>query len=134
MLRIAGHEFHSRPCTVPCGNELGIGTVLPDTIDLETTADLQSATELEILDDKTGRLREAYHVTSWYGMEFVESRGLKGIVFYWKVSWYDEASVLQYELSQLQKENEELRQNNADLTEATIELASIIGDTETSEM
>lgn len=134
MLRISGHTFSGRPCTVPCGNELGIGVCLPGPIDLETQADLQNATELEVLDDKTGRLSEAYHLTSWYGIESVESHAFTGLAFYWKVSWYDEVSVMQYVASQLKSENETLRKNNADLTAGIIELGSILGGTDTSDM
>lgn len=128
MMRVAGHVFEGRPCTVPCGNELGVGACFPNPFTPEMIEEFQNATELEVLDDRTGMLSESYHLTSWYAVEAVDPFEFDGLAFYWKVSWYDEADILKLQVQQLELENEELRQTNADLTEAAIELASIIGD------
>lgn len=135
MMRIAGHVFEGRPSSVPCGdNEIGIGACFPNPISMETLEELQNATELEVLDNRTQRLVSSYHLTSWYGMDNVELYNFSGVALRWRVSWYDEADLLGYYISLLEAQNAELREQNADLTNATIELASIIGDAETSEM
>ena len=135
MMRIAGHVFEGRPSSVPCGdNEIGIGACFPNPISMETLEELQNATELEVLDNRTQRLVSSYHLTSWYGMDNVELYNFSGVALRWRVSWYDEADLLGYYISLLEAQNAELREQNADLTNATIELASIIGNAETSEM
>ena len=135
MMRIAGHVFEGRPSSVPCGdNEIGIGACFSNPISIETLEELQNATELEVLDNRTQRLVSSYHLTSWYGMDNVELYNFSGVALRWRVSWYDEADLLGYYISLLEAQNAELREQNADLTDATIELASIIGDAETSEM
>lgn len=135
MMRIAGHVFEGRPSSVPCGdNEIGIGACFPNPISMETLEELQNATELEVLDNRTQRLVSSYHLTSWYGMDSVELYNFSGVALRWRVSWYDEADLLGYYISLLEAQNAELREQNADLTDATLELASIIGNAETSEM
>ena len=135
MMRIAGHVFEGRPSSVPCGdNEIGIGACFPNPISMETLEELQNATELEVLDNRTQRLVSSYHLTSWYGMDNVELYNFSGVALRWRVSWYDEADLLGYYISLLEAQNAELREQNADLTDATIELASIVGNAETSEM
>lgn len=135
MMRIAGHVFEGRPSSVPCGeDEIGIGACFPNPISMETLEELQNATELEVLDNRTQRLVSSYHLTSWYGMDNVELYNFSGVALRWRVSWYDEADLLGYYISLLEAQNAELREENADLTDATLELASIIGNAETSEM
>ena len=135
MMRIAGHVFEGRPSSVPCGdNEIGIGACFSNPISIETLEELQNATELEVLDNRTQRLVSSYHLTSWYGMDNVELYNFSGVALRWRVSWYDEADLLGYYISLLELQNAELREQNADLTDATLELASIIGNAETSEM
>ena len=125
--KIAGHVFNGKPSFMPLNYEKGIGVVIPDDTSREVIAELQEATLLEILDEKTEETVGTHRLTGWRKIEHVYSNGYHGISLTWTTVNLDTVMELERQIAKLQSDNLSLTEENGMLTDAILELAEIIG-------
>lgn len=126
--KIAGHVFSGKPSFIPLNYEKGIGVVIPEDTSKDVITELQEATLLEILDEKTEETVGTYRLTGWRKIEHVYSNGYHGISLLWTTVNLDVVSQLEERIEELKGINQSLTEENATLTDAILELAAIVGE------
>ena len=125
--KIAGHVFSGKPSFIPLNYEKGIGVVIPDDTPKDVITELQEATLLEILDEKTEETVGTYRLTGWRKIEHVYSNGYHGISLMWTTVNLDTVTQLEQRIAELEEENAALLEENNVLENAVLELAGMIG-------
>ena len=126
--KIAGHVFDGRPSFMPLNYERGVGVVVPADTPMDVIMELQSATLLEILDEKTLETVGTHRLTGWRSIEHVNYERHQGIALVWTTINLDIVSKLEHKIETLEAENQSLTEENATLTDAILELAAIVGE------
>ena len=125
--KIANHIFDGKPSFMPLNYERGIGVVIPSDTPVDVISELQNATLLEILDQKTEEVVGSYKLIEWRSYEKVYYNNHHGIALEWTTINNDDILKLQKRVDELETANAFLSDENQTLTDALLELAEIIG-------